>query len=195
MALPQLGPDNVRLQLAKILASPEFVNAERLSHFLRFVVDKGQSRDGGHLKEYVIGVEVYGRSESFDPRTDSIVRVEAGRLRHKLERYYHHEGLHDPIVISLPKGGYAPVIVERPELGGLGQPVEPEAPPFPFGGRGSGSQYRTRPWPARRCSWLPHLSCTGAGGRRKETPVARRLWSYLWKTSPRTQSRSISATA
>src|SRR5690349_11377959 len=112
MAKPQLDTDNVRLQLAKILASPEFVNAERLSHFLRFVVDKNQAGEGNHLKEYVIGIEVYGRNQLFDPRTDSIVRVEAGRLRQKLERYYHHEGLRDPIVISLPKGRYTPVISE-----------------------------------------------------------------------------------
>ena len=105
------------MQLAKILASSDFVNAERLSRFLGFVVEQSQSDKRDQLKEYVIGVEVYGRSESYDPRVDSIVRVEAGRLRTKLERYYDREGRQDPIVISLPKGGYVPTIVERELVG------------------------------------------------------------------------------
>src|SRR5262249_19291874 len=121
MGSTRLGPDAVRLQLAKILASPEFVKADRLSRFLSFVVDQAQSGGGGQLKEYVIGVEVYGRSESYDPRVDAIVRVEAGRLRAKLERYYDHDGQQDPILISMPKGSHTPTIVER-ELVGVPEP-------------------------------------------------------------------------
>src|SRR5262249_40598958 len=122
MGSTRLGPDAVRLQLAKILASPEFVKADRLSRFLSFVVDQAQSGGGGQLKEYVIGVEAYGRSESYDPRVDAIVRVEAGRLRAKLERYYDHEGRQDPILISLPKGSYTPTIMGR-ELDSVPEPA------------------------------------------------------------------------
>ncbi|HTP33376.1 MAG TPA: tetratricopeptide repeat protein [Candidatus Acidoferrales bacterium] len=117
MGSPSLGRDAVLSQLARILASPRFVKAERLSRFLSFVVEQSQSGRGDQLKEYVIGVEVYGRSESYDPRVDAIVRVEAGRLRTKLEQYYDREGRRDSIVISLPKGSYAPTIIGRELVG------------------------------------------------------------------------------
>ena len=61
------------------------------------------------LKEYSIGVEVFDRETSFDPRTDPIVRVQARRLRARLTRYYEEEGRHEEIRIELPKGSYAPV--------------------------------------------------------------------------------------
>jgi len=122
MGSSSLGRDAVLLQLTKILASPRFVNAERLRRFLGFVVEESQSGRGDQLKEYVIGVEVYGRGESYDPRVDAIVRVEAGRLRTRLEQYYDREGRNDPVLISLPKGCYAPTIVER---GPVGTPEEP----------------------------------------------------------------------
>ena len=121
MGSSSLGRDAVLLQLTKILASPRFVNAERLRRFLGFVVEESQSGRGDQLKEYVIGVEVYGRGESYDPRVDAIVRVEAGRLRTRLEQYYDREGRNDPILISLPKGCYAPTIVERGGIAAFGQ--------------------------------------------------------------------------
>jgi hypothetical protein len=63
--------------------------------------------DGNNeVKEYSLGVEVFGRGEAFDPRTDTIVRVQARRLRSKLKDYYDAEGQTDPIVIELPKGHY-----------------------------------------------------------------------------------------
>src|SRR5262249_26899986 len=71
----------VRAQLDKILSSSSFSEAARPSCFLRFVVDKTLSGEADRLKEYVLGVEVFGRKPSFDPRIDPIVRVEAGRLR------------------------------------------------------------------------------------------------------------------
>jgi serine/threonine-protein kinase len=74
---------------------------------------------GDNLKEYAVGVQVFGRESSFDPRTDPVVRVQARRLRARLERYYNEEGQNDQILIDLPKGGYAPVFRRRDvELGG-----------------------------------------------------------------------------
>ena len=61
----------------------------------------------------MIGVQVFGKEETFDPRTDPIVRVQARRLRAKLVRYYREEGRADETVIELPKGGYAPVFKQR----------------------------------------------------------------------------------
>jgi TolB-like protein/Flp pilus assembly protein TadD len=98
----------VRDELAKLLQSKTFANTERLRRFLRFVVEIAMCGRAAELKEYLVGVEVFDRGESFDPRSDSVVRVEAHSLRIRLERYYAGEGMKDPVVIELPKGGYAP---------------------------------------------------------------------------------------
>ncbi len=106
----------VRRQLDRLLASGVFANAGRMSRFLRFVVEQTLAGEGERLKEYVGGVEVFDRDTSYDPRVDSIVRVEAARLRSKLTEYYAAEGRDDAVILSLPKGGYAPFIklAERP---------------------------------------------------------------------------------
>ena len=101
--------DDVRRQLDRLLASALFANAGRMSRFLKFVVDKSLAGEGERLKEYVIGVEVFDRDASYDPRLDSIVRVEAARLRTKLAEYYAGEGRDDAVVLSLPKGGYTAI--------------------------------------------------------------------------------------
>ena len=105
-----MGREEVETQLGKILSSPQFSQAGRLSRFLRFVVERAQSGDAGTLKEYLIGVEVFDRGKDFDPRIDPIVRTQAAKVRSKLLEYYAGEGARDPIVISIPKGGYAPEI-------------------------------------------------------------------------------------
>ena len=87
--MPAAPPaDAVRAQLDRILASPGFVNADRLSRFLRFVVERTLAGEGDQLKEYLLGTEVFDRPSDYDPRLDSIVRVEARRLRAKLAEFY-----------------------------------------------------------------------------------------------------------
>jgi TolB-like protein/Tfp pilus assembly protein PilF len=103
-----------RAELDKILASEGFANADSLSRFLRFVVDQSLAGQGDRIKEYVIGVQVFGRGESFDPRVDPIVRVQAGKLRNKLKEYYEAAGAGDAVTIELPKGTYAPVFRAAP---------------------------------------------------------------------------------
>jgi hypothetical protein len=105
--------------LERILASSTFAQSERLSRFLRFAVEETLQGRGDQLKEYFFGVEVFDREEAYDPRTDPIVRVEAGRLRAKLGRYYETEGREDPVLIDLPKGSYVPGFQWRqpPEAG------------------------------------------------------------------------------
>jgi len=105
--------DAVREHLDRILASPTFQQGDRLKRFLKFIVVEAVAGRRHELKEYVIGVEVFGKEETFDPRTDPIVRVQARRLRAKLVRYYRDEGRADETVIELPKGGYAPVFKHR----------------------------------------------------------------------------------
>ena len=98
----------VRAQLGRILESPEFMASDKQRKFLQFVVDEALEGRGSQLKGYTIAVEVYGRTENFDPQLDPIVRVEAGRLRRALERYYLTAGNDDLVQISIPKGGYVP---------------------------------------------------------------------------------------
>jgi len=111
--------DDVRHELARLLGSAVFANAGRMSRFLKFIVERTLAGEGERLKEYVIGVEVFDRDTNYDPRVDAIVRVEASRLRAKLAEYYAGEGRGDAVVLSLPKGGYVPVIKleRRPTAG------------------------------------------------------------------------------
>jgi len=102
-----------RQQLDRILGSRTFQPVERLKRFLTFVVTETLDGRGDQLKEYVIAVQVFGKEESFDPRTDPLVRVQARRLRARLERYYRDEGSHDELMLELPKGGYTPTIRPR----------------------------------------------------------------------------------
>src|SRR5881628_790550 len=107
-------PDKViQHQLNRILASKTFSQVDRLKRFVSFIVQEAVAKRGGDLKEYVIGVQVFGKEASFDPRTDPIVRVQARRLRARLAKYYHDEGQHDELIIDLPKGGYVPVFKQR----------------------------------------------------------------------------------
>jgi serine/threonine-protein kinase len=103
----------IRQQLNRILASKTFQQVDRLKRFVHFIIVEAMSGRGGDLKEYVIGVQVFSKEASFDPRTDPIVRVQARRLRARLVRYYREEGQDDEIIVDLPKGGYAPVFRRR----------------------------------------------------------------------------------
>ena len=96
----------ITAEIDRILVSKGFANAGRLSRLLRYIVERTAAGEADQLKEYVVGVEVFDRDEKYDPRLDSIVRVEAGRLRSRLDEYYNGEGAASPIRITLPRGGY-----------------------------------------------------------------------------------------
>lgn len=104
-----LAPDEIRAELDRVLSSDVLTGATRLSRLLRYIVERTIAGEGDQLKEYVLGVEVFDRPPSYDPRLDSIVRVEARRLRSKLEEYYQGPGATNPLVISIPRGSYVPV--------------------------------------------------------------------------------------
>lgn len=108
MAKQTPSPAEVRAELERVLASAGFRGAGRLGPFLRFLVESTLGGESGSLKESVLGVEVFGRPADYDPRTDPIVRVEARRLRGRLEEYYGGEGKGNTVRIHLPKGGYVP---------------------------------------------------------------------------------------
>src|SRR5215213_11475795 len=91
-------------QLEHVLQSPAFRTADRSAKILRFLVEQTVAGQADRLKEYVIGAEALGRGASFDPRIDSIARVEVSRLRTRLEQYYATAGRQDEIVFALPRG-------------------------------------------------------------------------------------------
>jgi TolB-like protein len=141
----QLVPsaDMVRRELERVLASPEFVASDRLRKFLRFVVEEALAGRGDRLHAYPIALEVLGRDANFDPQADPVVRMEAGKLRRRLERYYLGAGQSDPIRIDIPKAGYAPTFTRQPN-GGRGR-----APPaFLAPWRGPQRRWPRSPWVA-----------------------------------------------
>ena len=101
----------VRDQVNHILASPEFRRSMRLQRFLRLAVERSLAGEIDQLKEYIVGREVFDRGADYDPSVDSIVRVEAQRLRRKLREYYQTHGHKDPILIAFQSGSYVPAFV------------------------------------------------------------------------------------
>jgi TolB-like protein len=100
--------DDVLAQLRRILDSAQINRSVVLTDFLTFVVNETLGGRSEGLKEYTIGVQALKKESDFNPQADSIVRIHAGRLRRVLKEYYYEEGKEDPIVISIPKGSYAP---------------------------------------------------------------------------------------
>lgn len=103
-----VGRDVIRLALYKITRSPEFAASIQLRQFLTFVVEASIADPPVPLKGYTIATQALGRDDSFNPAADPIVRVEAARLRKRLEDYYAGTGQNDPVRIIIPKGSYQP---------------------------------------------------------------------------------------
>jgi adenylate cyclase len=103
-----VGASEVRAQLNRILQSRLFRNSERLQRFLKFAVECALEGTVDQLKESVLGRTVFDRGSEYDPRTDSIVRVESQRLRKRLREYYEVEGRGDPVSIVFQPGSYVP---------------------------------------------------------------------------------------
>ena len=104
-----------RAELETVLASQIFARSPNLAKMLRYIGMKYLEGQEDAIKEFNIGVEAFGRPLDFDPKEDSIVRVEAHRLREKLKRYYEIEGTDHPVVISLQVGHYIPQFLHRSE--------------------------------------------------------------------------------
>jgi hypothetical protein len=103
----------VREQLARILASRHFARTTRLQRLLHYVVEQSLAGRAAALKEYSIAVAVFDKPESFDPRMDAIVRVQARALRARLDAYYETDGGDDELVIRCQVGTYAPSFALR----------------------------------------------------------------------------------
>jgi adenylate cyclase len=111
-----ISTSEIRAELERILSSGIFATADRMKRFLRFVVTQTLEGRGDELNESQLGAEVYDRNGIFDPRVDSIVRVDAGRLRSKLREFYASEGRINSIRIDIPKGSYKPSFKKPKDL-------------------------------------------------------------------------------
>ncbi len=107
-----LAGDPRWLLVQRIVASPGFVNSQRLSAFLLYVSEQTLRGRGDALNERLIGEMVFERSRDYDPRDDNIVRSHASRLRARLEEYFEREGASERLKVSIPRGSYAPVFEE-----------------------------------------------------------------------------------
>jgi adenylate cyclase len=109
----EIPSTEIWFELRKILSSKPFQRCPKLRKFLGFIVEETMDGRGNRLTEYVLGIEIFGRHASYDPRLDSRVRVEAYRLRVALAAFYEKEGRSDAVIIRLGKGSYSPYFLYR----------------------------------------------------------------------------------
>lgn len=98
------APEDLQACVERLLQSDAFRNAPASRRLLRYLADQTLAGHADQLKEYTIGVDAFGKGEDYDPRKDSAVRIQIGRLRQKLNEYYDSEGRQDAVVLELPKG-------------------------------------------------------------------------------------------
>lgn len=93
-------------QVLKILESRTFRDTEVLKRLLDYLAQQAMKKNGSDLKEYTVGIEAFGKTPDYNPQVDSSVRVQAGKLRQRLETYYRTEGAEDAVIVELPKGHF-----------------------------------------------------------------------------------------
>lgn len=124
----------VRETLERLLASETFGRSERARKLLRYLVEREQAGEADRLKGSSIAMDVFGKDGDFDPSTDAVVRVQAGRLRELLQQYFANEGIAEPLRIAIPRGGYVPAYelnaIRLPEERAVG--AEAPEPPEPL---------------------------------------------------------------
>ena len=106
MAARQPSSEEIRSELERVLSSRSFAQTERHRRFLQFIVEQTLTGNSDRLKGFSIALDVFDRPDDFDPQSDPLVRVEAGRLRKRLVEYYAEEGVEDPVRIRIPRGSY-----------------------------------------------------------------------------------------
>jgi hypothetical protein len=110
----QVQDERVRKQVERIIGSESLRHSETLQRLLGYLAEKSLCGEADQLKEYAIGMDLFGKGSEYDPRHDSSARIHVGRLRQKLVEYYASEGVRDPVVVTLPKGRFKLLFEERP---------------------------------------------------------------------------------
>ena len=109
-----LESEALQIQVQRILQSKAFRTSEVQRNLLCYLVEKSISGNADALKEYAVGLDVFSKPVTYDPRQESTVRMHVARLRQKLAEYYRSEGAEDPIIVDLPKGGFKVTFEPRP---------------------------------------------------------------------------------
>ncbi len=120
---PELDAPQAEIQ--RIVQSKAFRGSAVHRKLLTYLAEKSLSGAADSLKEYTVGLDVFAKPPSYDPRQESVVRMHVGRLRQKLAEYYRTDGADDPIVVDLPKGGFSVTFEPRH------RPIEPAQPQLP----------------------------------------------------------------
>src|SRR5215469_13194088 len=102
-----------RTQIERLLASKTFEGSEVHRRLLEYLADKSIAGEADRLKEYTVGLEAFGKPSTYDPKHDSIVRLQLGRLRQKLAVYYQNEATEDDVLVSVPKGAFKLIFEPR----------------------------------------------------------------------------------
>src|SRR6266571_7416913 len=113
-------------QVQRIMMSKAFRTSEVHRNLLQYLAEKSLSGTAESLKEYTVGLDVFAKPESYDPRQESVVRMHMARVRQKLADYYRTEGLDDAIVVDLPKGAFKVTFEPRAALREAAPAVERE---------------------------------------------------------------------
>ncbi|MBL8229686.1 MAG: hypothetical protein JNL98_14450 [Bryobacterales bacterium] len=181
MAEARVAPEQALTQVETIRNSATFRNKESLRRLLSFLAARTMDGSAEGLKEYSLGLEVFGKPEAYDPQSDPSVRVQVGKLRQKLEEYYLAEGLNDPVVVELPRRQFLLRFHTR-EQPANGE-VAPAAAPLP---NVSSAVRRPLRWVAAGAITLAAVTIAGAGfllGRQTSPPApdpvpdeVRRFW-------------------
>jgi hypothetical protein len=162
---PELDLNQSQVQIQRIVSSKTFKTSEVHRNLMAYLAEKSLLGEAQNLKEYTVGLDVFGKPSTYDPRQESVVRMHVGRLRQKLTEYYRTEGVQDPVLVDLPKGGFALTFAPRPVA------IEPEVAPPDISRSGcSGSRRRPvrRSQPRRRhgrrnCRSYGRRSCRPTG--------------------------------
>ena len=108
-----LEAEAIRVQVERILQNKNLRLSEVQRRLFSYLADKSLSGEADELKEYTLGLDAFGKPPSYDPRQESVVRMHVARLRQKLADYYRIEGVNDPILVDLPKGGFKVTFLPR----------------------------------------------------------------------------------
>ena len=190
-----------RAQIERILQSRIFHASEVLRNLLAYLSDKALTGTADSLKEYTIGLDALGKPESFDPRQESVVRMHTARLRQKLAEYYRTEGIDDPVIIDLPKGGFKITFESRPQAVVAPPPPAPTPVPVELPSRrgwqpreialasgllvtlGCAVYFMTQLWRVERVD--SGTSMSESFLQQTWTPALRELWDPLLSSSRR----------
>jgi len=110
MAHIDFHSEDLENTLSHILSHKIFASSARAIAFLKYITTETIENRADEINGTTIAQDVFGKGAEFNQVQDSTVRVYARRLRAMLEEYYLEHPARDPLIISIPKGGYKPLI-------------------------------------------------------------------------------------